>query len=222
MYTLPTEKEYKRIKEYIDILVNYGFRNWEDDNGYWKWLSENEEELTKHYGFHFYDGCTKVVVVCDNFGWVIKVDIRLNDYAAPYTYCEQEALNWIAALEANLEDYFAATYFVDIINGVEFFMQEYAENDEDRYDSRCYNYYYSKPYNPGEDWEEQEDRIQTYGDYNECMDDEDRLVALYGSERETYRLINFCFSNAINDLHLGNFGNVLSDGRLVIFDYSGF
>ena len=213
MYAIPTEKDYNEVKEYIDILVSYGFGNWSDNWNYSKWVIEYENELADNYGFNFYDGCTKIVVTNADSKWVIKIDMDSDWTHRGHTYCELEALNWIQILEAGFEKYFAATYFVEMVNGIEFFMQEYAEADESVYSSRCYDYYCSSR---GED-EDEEDYCSDYWD----MDDSERLVAIYGADYNTHELINFCWDMHINDLHCGNFGET-ADGRTVIFDYSGY
>ena len=215
MYAIPTEKDYNEVKEYIDILVSYGFGNWSDNWNYGQWVDEYKNYLADHYGFNFYDGCTKAVVTNADSKWVIKVDLDSGWTHRGHTYCELEALNWIQILEAGFEKYFAATYFVEMVNGIEFFMQEYAENDESTYDSLCFSYYRSNS-----EKSEEEDEYDCYSDYWD-MSDEERLYAIYGCQNNTHELVDFCWSNHINDLHCGNFGET-KDGRTVIFDYSGY
>lgn len=216
MYAIPTEKDYTEIKRLIDILVDHDFGNWDRGYTYFDWLNDWNDVLANNYGFTFYEGCTKVVAVNEDFHkWVIKINLGTDKGPHNYeSYCGEEALNWIAAVNAGLESYFAATYFIEVRNGIEFFIQEYAESNENEYDSRCYNYYQSNVLSLGE---ENTGYCEDYWD----MDDSERLTAIYGDDSETHSLINFCWDTHINDLHCGNFGET-NDGRTVIFDYSGY
>lgn len=214
MYAIPTEEEYIQIKKLINILASHGFGQWANGEEYWQWSREYGRRLSENYGFTFFDGCSKVVAVSCDCPWVIKVDLNPNEGPSwnHNTYCEQEAENWIVALNSGMEQFFAATYFMEIINNVEYFIQEYVDCDEEEISSRCYDYCHS-------DHSEDEE----YDDYDEYWDmsDEDRLFALFGCGIETHDLIDFCQSLYINDLHVGNFGEK-ANGQAVIIDYSGY
>ena len=216
MNTMPTEKEYAQVKELVEVLAKYGFGQWSEDYPYYEWWRDWHDELTANWGFSFFEGCTKVVAVHTDCPWVIKVNMDpLETFSwSKNSYCEQEAQNWLKAMNKGMEKFFAATYFFQTINNVEYFIQECVECDENIYDSRCYNYYYS-----GTCHDDDEEECY-HEDYYE-MDDDERIFAIFGCGEEARQLVDFCSQLRINDLHCGNFGET-SDGRTVIIDYSGY
>jgi len=202
MYKKPTIEEEVIAMKYAQILIDYDFGSWVDCIEYSNWLKAYRNVLNKK-GIHIYDGCTKTVAVIDGFPWVLKADLP------NYDFCKKEAENWQAAIEEGFTNFLAADYDLTVMGGVHFYIQEYAENDADYYDSKCYDYYHT-------DSDSEEENGWASWD----LDDDERVEALIGGP-QVGMFIRFCWDLGINDLHCGNFGQTL-DGRTVIFDYSGY
>lgn len=162
-------------------------------------------------------GVTKIVLVSKLLSdWIIKIPFLYEDgYTKKRDYCRLEAHNYERAVLNGLEDYFAGEFFFKYFCGIPIYIQERVDCDPERvsstlesegnWDSHCY-------------W--RTTNGNTYFDSSAAndMDDEDRLVSIYG---ENWDLIRFLNDNSINDLHCGNFG-ITKDNRLIIIDYSGY
>lgn len=189
-------------EESISDIINY------PDSYAWK--------LSKKYaddGIIFTNGCTKFVVIFDDLNWVIKINID-----NVIDYCKLEADNYKKAIDANLAYYFASTYPLGHIQGYTLYAQEYAENDEDRFSSEFSTYVRDSDWFEDIEFEDEDDYESAVWDAAYNLTDSDRLEAIFGYDSD---LINFCYSNHINDVHEGNYG-VKRDGTSVLIDYSGF
>ena len=123
-------------------------------------------------------------------------------------------MNYQLAIDAGVEDAFAACYFLDRIEGYDFYIEELVCVDEDTTDSRCYDYASSL-------CEEEEDVDVDEVYYDLC--DEERVCAVFGAMEIKRKLLEFIVNYGINDLHAGNFGYRNGDlSEPVIIDYSGY
>lgn len=166
--------------------------------GLYKWRKNFGQALLNE-GFSFHAGETKVCIIVPSFNWVIKVGIK----PCHFDYCAKEAKNFQNAKEWGLSDFFAATYNIGEVRGWSIYLQEYAAPDEDAVTSALRTW-----------------TGDTHLMSDDGFDDEDRVRAVFGADYGS-DIIDFICENRINDLHSGNFG-VTRDGRIVIFDFSGY
>lgn len=192
------DNDFKSAISYHKIRDEFYRREIED----WKFSHEN---LLEDLGVNLYYGATKACLVPYDGDWVIKVSfirstdpeyVRLNSLD---DYCEKEAEYYEKACEADLENYFAATYYVDEINGVKVFIQEKAMNNEDEVMDSFYSYTESSF--DKRDFETEDDFYDAIWDEVDCLEDEDRIHAMVGFEKDVCKLIRFIRENHINDLH---------------------
>ena len=191
--------------------------------GLFDWENAHDEEL-KHLPITLSSGETKVCVLSkDCPDWVIKVGfVRTTSpgYVEEDTakdFCALEAEYYAKACDNRIEEYFAATYKIGEIDGVEIFMQEYARTDDDMF-SDLFSNYVSEDFEKDED-EDDDDYWSRVSAYVEDMDNEERIYAVLGPHSED--VVEFIIEHDINDLHSGNWG-VTKDGRFVMVDYSGY
>lgn len=183
-----------------DHLAQYGERcteNWFFDNG------------LEALGFGAASGASKVCIWHDDlYSWVIKVGYT-EKVAIDYATREYEV--YCAAEEAGLGYYFPKTEFLGEFYGRAFYVQEYAECDENQVTS---------------DWYERvSDRFEELGEkYDsdtvwceiDCLDDWEKVELCFHDEK----LCNFLMDNRVGDFHEGNFGYI--NGCMVIVDFSGW
>lgn len=209
--------------EYAISYHDYGDEDYEIGLGEWRY--EHKKEL-KDLNLLFYSGATKVCIVDrGNKNWVIKIGFIRK--TVPYfvahdsteDYCMIEADHFQYANEWGVQEYFAATYLIGDIKGINIFIQEYAARDEDLFEKLFKEHIVNTFYTPKEiedfssyDWESVDSQV-------DLLDDSERIYAVLGKERED--LVNFAREYGINDLHNENWG-ITNDNRYVIFDFSGF
>lgn len=160
------------------------------------------------------DGATKICLVPADGDFVFKINI-VDEYT---DYCENEADNYTAAVNAGKDKYFLETRYFKTLNecGV------------------CFAIYIQPKI----------EEISSEIDIDELADDElveellaksswydspaaedmspawvNNFIKKYG-ETEFNELLDFCDQCHINDLHSGNIGYV--SGHPVIFDYAGY
>jgi len=176
-----------------------------------EWIRENEARLDRFH-VNFFCGLTKGCIVPEDIPWVIKVG-----FIQDINYCRRECEFYKEACKEHLERYFAAEYRIGAIHGVDIYLQEKVTPDEKRisFDLREHimNVYNIECCSE----EELEEAIQ---DGIDCSDVEDIYYAVTGEKIED-ELLYFLDENNIDDLHTGNWG-FTEDGRVVIFDYSGY
>lgn len=195
----------------VDFIIDKGFAEpfYTEKKPYslWDWFDKNK--LFNEGGFQYNDGATKGVIFHEKLdSWVIK--FRLPRELAEKDYCAREYENYVAAEDAGLEYYFAATEYLCEREGIVFYLQEQVicdeEVDSDIYDKLQCRYEESDtPYDNEDLWNEIEE-----------MNAYERVMLLYGNET----LANFISERRINDLHCGNFG--LAGDHYVMIDFSGF
>lgn len=202
-----------------------GFDDWEYAEG---------DYFRSNYGLHFYRGETKGCIVdFDRPEWVIKVPFdrstnprcRKNDDGTSINYCALEAEKYARACAEGIEECFAATYEVGEINGVKFYLQEFANVDEDSTTDSFYEYaskQVEKYFCRDKEDEDSEDRFRSeIWDFIYEMDDGERVMAVFNNHKNVRKICNFIYDEGINDLHSANWG-FTNDGREVIIDYSGY
>lgn len=187
---------------------------------YFSWCSKDIQFFDIYNGFSkhnlfekdfSYDsGAAKVCIFHPFFGdYVVKFCYE------DFDYCEREYTNYLAAVENGLEEFFAFTDYLGIINGLRFYIQERCDCDAEAVSSIVYNSVKEDYVNENN---ESEDVVsERIWDVVYDLDDEAYVTYCFGFNEE---LIDFLGEYAINDLHEGNFGYV--DGQLVIIDFSGY
>lgn len=209
------------------------------ENRYYKlgfddWAYAEGNYFRSNYGLHFYRGETKGCIVDFNRQeWVIKVPfdrstnprLRRNEDGTSINYCALEAEKYARACAEGIEECFAAIYEVGEINGVKFYLQEFANVDEDSTTDSFYEYaseqvekYFSRD---EEDEDNERHFVDEIWDFIDDMDDEERVSAVFNGHKNIRKIRNFIDDEEINDLHSGNWG-FTNDGREVIIDYSGY
>ena len=195
----------------VDFIINKGFAEsfYAEKKPYSMWDWFDKHELFNEGGFQYNDGATKGVIFHEKLdGWVIK--FRLPPEDPKKDYCAREYENYVAAKDAGLEYYFAATEYLCEREGICFYLQEQVicdeEVDSDIYDKlQCQYEESGTPYDNDSLWNEVEE-LSSY----------DRVMLLYGDAA----LADFISEHHINDMHCGNFG--LAGDHYVMVDFSGF
>lgn len=158
--------------------------------------------------FEIYSGAVKYCICSELFnGYVVKFCYE------DFDYCEREYTNYLAAIEHNLDVYFPFTDYLGNINGIKFFVQEYAICNEEEITSIWYEKIRESYESDGEDEDEISDEIWAIID---DMEDDEGISLLFNCDE----LLSFLSEYRINDLHQGNFGYI--NDKLVIIDFSGF
>ena len=183
-----------------DHLAQYG------EHGTENWF---DECMLGTFGFGAAGGASKVCIWHgDLCGWVIKVGYT-EKVAIDYAAREYEV--YCAAKEEGLEYYFPKTEFLGTFNGRAFYVQEYADCDENQVTSEWYERVSDRFEELGEDYDS-----DTVWCEIDCLDDWEKAQLCFHDER----LCNFLMDNRVGDLHEGNFGYIGS--RMVIVDFSGW
>ena len=183
----------------IENLASYGEHNTQN------WFQNCNLDAE---GFGASGGVSKACIWHDDLvNWVIKVGFtdqgprRCEDYAA------KEYENYLLAVEAGLSYYFPETVFLGVFGGRPFYLQQYAECDEDQVSSEWYERLREQYY-----YECEEDVWAVIDGMCDC----DKAELSFHNEE----LTEFLEENGINDLHEGNFGYI--GDRMVIVDFSGY
>lgn len=177
--------------------------------------------IISHFGYmaarriHVDYGATRVVVVADNLDWVLKFDFQ--NAGLSHEYNELEVKNYQYACEWNLEDCFAAMYFLEKVNSIKVYAQERVRIDDDLTSDSFYEYTLQNYYSD-EDSDDEDVRENAWEDSNE-LDNEDRIYAMVDN-LTARELVRFTNRYDINDLHSGNWG--YRDGDPVLVDYAGY
>ena len=202
--------------------------------GFEDWCCVESGYFKKNYGLHFYRGETKGCIVDFNRQeWVIKVPFdystnpmrHKNEDGTPINYCALEAEKYAKACAEGIEECFAAIYEVGEIDGVKFYLQEFANVDEDSTTDSFYVYAFDQFEIYFIRVEEDEDNEELFRseiwDFINDMDDQERVIAVFNNHKNIRKICDFIYDEEINDLHSGNWG-FTNDGREVIIDYSGY
>ena len=183
-----------------DHLAQYGERCTEN------WFFNNELEAL---GFGAAGGASKVCIWHDDLcSWVIKVGYT-EKVAIDYAAREYEV--YTLAEEAGLAHYFPKTEFLGEFCGRAFYVQEYAECDENQVTSDWYERVSDRFEELGEEYDS-----DTVWCEIDCLDDWEKVELCFHDEK----LCNFLMDNRVGDFHEGNFGYI--GGRMVIVDMAGW
>ena len=210
-----TDKEFAAIHlnwaQTIKVLCSNGFSQFlnnrtEAEFKLWKNSPyENLENISYFYG------ATKLVVIDDDNDWVLKIPFCDN----ACDYCALEAENYKKAIEAGVEEVFAACYFLMEYEGVPCYIMEKVSCDEETVESDFYEIGSNKHSS-----EMNEDEIYSYLGSMDGEEIIDQLLEFYYDEGFLQEINIFLSRNKINDLHTGNVG--YRGTNLVFVDYSGF
>lgn len=218
----PTIDEKEQLISLVDELVACGFKkallSGKDIWGHTQvgldvWTKTHRETL-RAAGCIIESGATRVVVVPEFSKWVLKFNY-IGKYETDYNYLELE--HFQQACDRHLEKYFAATYLLGNVDGLNVYMQEKVKIDEDL-TSDSFIIYTMENYYSGVDCEDEEIYDKVCNESYE-LDNEERIYAMVDS-RDAGVLIDFVYECDINDLHSGNWGYRGEDP--VLIDYAGF
>ena len=221
---VPTIEEQTRALQVIHSLMNEGMGEAlfeKDEYGgscIWKWVKNSQ--TVKEMGLYLGSGCTKIAILDnDNPRWVIKFDLFDRNKSE---YCKLELRNYNKAREKNIEEFFAATYYLNEVNAFDFILQERVDMNSNAVEE-TFTDYASSVYDL-EDFENEDEYNDAVYNMVEDMSDEDRVYAMLYDERfntDISEIINFIENNDINDLHAGNWG-FTKDHHCVMVDFSGY
>jgi hypothetical protein len=210
-----TDKELAAIRLHwtktIKALCSYGFSqflNNRTEAEFKLWENSSYEDLGNISYFH---GVTKLVIVDEDNDWVLK--IPFSNKACDY--CALEAENYKKAVEAGVEEGFAACYFLMEYEGAPCYIMEKVICDEEVVESDFYEIGSNKLSS-----EMDEDEIYSYLGSMDSYEIVDQLLEFYYDEGFLGDIYNFLSENEINDLHTGNVG--YRGTNLVFVDYSGY
>ena len=221
-----TDYEREYLISLTEDLFAHGFKNaiipWCDEDIY----DTTDEWVNSHYHFlkdkHCYlvHGMTRVVVINEDFPWVLKFNFKNEKMRRDYNFLE--AKYYELACEEGIEEFFAATYFLKNIDDVDVYVQEKVEADEDAVSSSFFEYtlenYFSDRVVENE---EDEDKLNDDAwDEANSLDNEERIYAMIENYSDARRVVDFASKYQINDLHSGNWG--YRDAQPVLIDYSGY
>lgn len=220
----PTINEIKIAKNIVKELVKHDFFEVvtsEYNDNFYDWREKYKNYL-KENNLVLCCGETKACIISDKLSnWVIKVGfVGTNEKAGRTTdFCAIEEKNYRDAIKEGLEEFFAASYELCTLTPpkefhfdgeVTFYIQEWAEPDEDKTSSTCDRYMRDS----SDEYDEDNDECCEY-------EDEDRLESLFRENKKLNELFDFIYRWEINDLHSGNFGYT-REGKVKIIDYSGY
>lgn len=221
---VPTIEEQTRALQVIHSLMDEGmgealFKKDEYNMScIWGWVKSSQ--TVKEMGLYLSSGCSKIAILDEgNPRWVIKFDLFDRNKSE---YCKLELRNYNRAREKKIEEYFAATYYLDAVNAFDFILQERVNMNSDAVEETFIDYV-SSGYNV-EDFDSEDEYNDAIYNMEEDMTDEDRVYAMLDDERynvDIGAIINFIEENDINDLHSGNWGYT-KDYHCVMVDFSGY
>ena len=222
----PTMREREDAMALMQVLFSFGFKDalvCGAGKGYCNWKGRPEtQQVLKDYGLDVTCGASKVCIYStddDEEKWVVKVGfIRA---AFDVNFCELEAKYYAEAVSEDCASHLAETYYCGTIDGVDIFLQERVELQEDFFEEKIYDYV-SEWYNEDDESMSEEEREECIdNDMHENCSSEDYIMAVLGDTVESCKLIRFCEKNKINDLHELNWG-VARDGNCKLIDFSGY
>lgn len=178
-------------------LSQYDVEDWYDDR-----------ELVNH-NIWMSAGATKSCAGIEGLdGWIVKIG---HSSGVSKDYARVEYDNYVMAEEAGLAHYFPYTDFLCECNGLEFYIQEFAQCDEDEITSEWHQRLSDIHEENGENIEDDWIWDEVYS-----LEDEEKISLMYNNPE----LLDFLQEHRINDLHEGNFGFI--NDRIVIIDFSGY
>ena len=210
-----TDKEFAAIHlnwiQNIKILCSNGFSQFLNNRTESELTLWEESSLEDLENISYSYGATKLVIIDDDNDWVLKIPFC--DKACDY--CALEAENYKKAVEAGVEEGFAACYFLMEYEGAPCYIMEKVSCDEETVESDFYEIGSNKFSD-----EMNEDEIYSYLGSMDGDEIVDQLLEFYYDEGFLKKVNIFLSQNKINDLHTGNVG--YRGEQLVLTDYSGF
>ena len=198
--------------ETLEVLCSNGFSQFlghRTEMEFDKWYRTIGNEVAENIAFYW--GASKLVIVDEDNDWVLKIPFCDKSR----NYCAVEAENYKKAVEAGVEEPFAACYFLMEYEGAPCYVMEKINCDEQAIESDFYEIGSDKLLG-----EMSEDEICSYLGSMDTDEILDQLLEFY-YEAGFLREINaFLSVNSINDLHTGNLG--YRGDKLVFVDYSGY
>lgn len=210
-----TDKEFAAIHfnwtQTINVLCSYGFSqflNNRTEAEFRLWENSSDENLEN---ISYFYGATKLVIVDEDNDWVLKIPFcdKSRDY------CAVEAENYKKAVEAGVEESFAACYFLMEYEGAPCYIMEKVNCDSEEVES---DFYEKSSDKLKEEMEEEE--IYSYLGSLDGSEMVEELIGFYYNSSILEKLFSFLSTNDINDVHTGNVG--YRGDQLVLVDYSGF
>ena len=193
----------------VEALVEYGLTEHlaqYGKHGTENWFWDNN---LRDAGFWASGGASKVCIGHGDLrGWVIKVGYTER---VVYDYATVEYNIYCLAEEAGLARYFPKTIYLGEFGGRAFYVQEYADCDEDTVSSDWYERLRDAYDESGEDYD-----VDMLWDTIDDMDSDEKAYLCFHNQE----LCDFLMENEVGDLHEGNFGYI--NGCLVIVDFSGW
>lgn len=196
---------------------------------------EIEHDFRNNTNFVLSNGCTKGVIMCHDWDFVLKVGFRDGDF--DQDFCAIECRNYQRLVDSQQEyltEMFAPVERVGRWCGIPIYAQSFCSVDDEGTSEELKSHQYSNWVEEGcEGWERdpgltdeeaEEDRFSYFEDYYYIGSDtfEDISDLFYDSHAPS--VIDDCedylYDHLISDIHTGNIG--VLNGIRVIVDYSGF
>lgn len=201
--------------EKLEKLYNESepFRVFIDDTGaedYENWDYFNEEHFCVKDDVIVAGGASRGVLIFDDFDWVIKFNF-LEEIDYKYDFCKLEVDIYNAALDNEMEDFFAKVWKGGIFHGRVFYLMEKANIDiESIYHDMASDTYEVDP---------------DYSRHSEDMHEEDKMnitnfFSSYYDKNTVLNLLDYCYDNCIGDIYEGNVGYI--NNKPVFIDYAGY
>ncbi len=191
--------EWEKIKETCFVPFENDEESDEDVNLF---INKRQHEALCDNDWDYAEGATRGVVIGDNF--VFKFNLYPNDEDGDY--CESEKAVYDAAVEWDLQDWFAWTDVVDTYCNTKVYAMDRCGVDSDEL------------YDAATSWVSDRDGY-------DCNDLEDEDLVDYAAEcsaaiRDRSELKEFLHTFTIHDLHEGNWG--WKGNNLVLTDYASY
>lgn len=220
-YQLSVEDTHE-IEEFLrDLYRHYGFssviNSQRNRDSFYAWSRDRKDDVIDDYldcDFDICSGAARMVILYKD--WAIKIPFEYNEAIASRhgNFCEEELLNYESARKEGMEDFFAPcvkcerVYFDKHVTCPVYVMPRLYVN-ESFADSIAENSN-SKLFDNDE-----------YSGSSDCMNVIE-IMASWWSDEDIEKLIEFCDSHRINDLHYENFGFNKDTDQPFLIDYAGF
>jgi len=240
-----TTNELEKLHDEIFGLLNSLYENVDGFNKFiekpceYYWCDAEKEIRNYSDDISFHSGATKGVMVDANLNWVVKIPFLYERHNLDWNcekqayeryewhdlsdYCKIEWRNYAAAVDFNVSECFAQTYYLGDFHNIPIYIQEYLDCDESYVNSRAYDSAYNAYRNEWDDDLTEEEREDEFSDSFYDWDGEEQMESLtyemWGGKLSE-RFWNFCSLNDIDDLHTGNWS--ISGDKLVAVDFSGY
>lgn len=201
---------YEKLEKFYND--NEHFQYFIDDCGcedYNNWDYFDTEHFCVKDNVTVASGASRGVLIFDDFDWVIKFNF-LEEIDYRWDFCEAEVDIYNAALDNEMEKFFAKAWKGGLFHGRVFYLMEKANTDIDYIDD-AFN---SGTYDSDPDYR---------GSSGLELEDEESITNFFGNyyNKDTVlRLLEYCYDNGVNDIYDGNVGYM--NGKPVFIDYAGY